>query len=336
MVLTPRRIEIFKCLVDEFIATAEPVGSITLVSKYNLPYSSATIRNDMVILEELGFIEKPYSSSGRVPSTKGYKFYCEHLLEKRVDNDSKNAITDILHNHSMNIEDAIKQSCDIVSQMTNLTTGILGPDSSSELLEHIKLFQIDDQNAVCVLITSNGHTESRNFQFRDDVSLKDIETCVDILNNRLKGTKVSELYLKLEGLRPLLSQHVKRHELLFNAFASAFVKFASENVYFASKNNIMYQPEFSDIEKLKKLMNILEDEMIWKNVRNNNLELAIKTHSGAEMAWFDDVAVVSNKVKINDNEEAQLMVVGPSRMEYDRIVGLLDFISDEINKMYRR
>lgn len=334
MIITPRRIEIFKAIVEEFITTAEPVGSKLLAIKYRLPYSSATIRNDMAILEEMGFIEKTHTSSGRVPSSKGYKFYCEHLLEKKVDNETKNAITNIFSNRTMSIEDAIKESCEMISQMTNLTTGILGPDASKTRLEHLKLFQIDERNAVCVLITNTGHTENRNFQFRSNVSLKDIETCVEILNSRLKGSLVSELYDKLENLRPILSKHVQRYEMLFNAFASAFIKFASENVYFSSKNKIVYQPEFNDIENLKKLMLLLEDNMVWKNVRENNLELALTTHDGAEVVWIDDLAVVSNTIKINGHDEAKLMVVGPSRMEYNRIVGLLNYISLELDKIY--
>lgn len=334
--LTTRRIEIFKCIVEEFIDSAEPVSSKILVEKYCLPYSSATIRNDMMMLEEYGFIEKPYTSSGRVPSTKGYRFYCENLLEKRVDDEMKHAITSIFAGRSLSLEDAIKESCDVVSQMTNLTTGLLGPDSSLLHLEHIKLFRIDDNHAVCVLITDNGHTESRNFKFNHSVSMNDLEICVDILNERLKGTRVDELYDKLEYIKPLLSQKVKRHEVLFNAFATAFIKFATDNVYFSNRNNIMYQPEFSDIEKLKKLMSMMEDRMIWKKVRDENLDLAITSNDGARMIWLDDVAVVTKKISIDGIDEGELMVVGPSRMEYNRIVSLLNFIGNEIGKMYKK
>ena len=122
--LTPRRIEIFKAIVDEFIKTAEPVGSKTLQQKYNLSYSSATIRNDMMVLEDMGYLEKTHTSSGRVPSTLGYKFYCENLLENSgIDRRMEVAIRDAFEASNMNIEEAVRQSCAILSEMTNMTTG---------------------------------------------------------------------------------------------------------------------------------------------------------------------------------------------------------------------
>ena len=114
--LTPRRIEIFKAIVDEFIKTAEPVGSKALQIKYLLPYSSATIRNDMQILEEMGYLEKTHTSSGRIPSTKGYRFYCENLLDDaKIDKRMEVAIKAAFKMTNMNIEEAVRQSCQILS-----------------------------------------------------------------------------------------------------------------------------------------------------------------------------------------------------------------------------
>ncbi len=333
--LTPRIKMVLKCIVDEFIQTAEPVSSKVLVDKYHLPYSSATIRNDMGVLEDLGYIEKPYSSSGRVPSTYGYKYYCEYLLEHKVDDDIKYAIESIFKNRSLSIEEAIYESCEIVSEMTKLTTGVLGPDCSNSRLEHIKLFQIDDKSAVCVFITDNGHTESKKFSFNTIVSLSDIDKCVEILNERLKGSLVSELSEKLTLIKPILSTKVKKYEVLFNAFISAFAKFTSDNVYFSKNNSIVYQPEFNDVEKLKQLMRIMENELVWKNFRSSKLDLVLKNGVNSQMAWIDDVAVISNKIQVNGNDAGEIMVLGPSRMEYNKIVGLLGYISNVINEIYK-
>ena len=192
--LTPRRIEIFKVVVDDFIKNAEPIGSKTLQQRYNLPYSSATIRNDLQALEEMGYLEKTHTSSGRVPSTMGYKFYCENLLsESGMDKKMEVAIRGAFEASNMNVEEAIQQSCQILSEMTNMTSGAIGPDASTQLLEHIKLFSIDERNAVCVFITNSGHTETKNFHFEEDVPFTDIETCTDILNEKLKGVPISAL-----------------------------------------------------------------------------------------------------------------------------------------------
>ena len=262
--LTIRNVEILKAIVEEFIESAEPVGSKTLVQKYHLPYSSATIRNDMATLEMMGYLEKPHTSAGRVPSNKGYQFYCEHLIKKETDEDVKYAISNIFSKPTMNLDDAIKESCRVISDMTNLTSGVLGPDANGQLLEHIKLFPIDAKTAVCVFITNIGHTENKVFNFKDEVSLEDIKNCTEVLNDRLKGTPIVELQMKMASIKPILSQYVKRHEMLFNAFYGAFVKFASENLYFSGTSNMMYQPEFSDLDRLKELMRIMDDSKLFK------------------------------------------------------------------------
>ena len=339
MALTLRMVEILKAIVDEFVATAEPVGSKTLVDKYGLPYSSATIRNDMAALETMGYLEKPHTSAGRIPSNKGYQYYCENLLKKDIDDEVKYALSNIFDKRSVNIEDAIKESCKIVSEMTNLASGMLGPDAKSQTLEHIRVFQIDPKTAVCVFITNTGHTENKTFNFQDEVSIEDIQTCTDILNDRLKGTLIHELPEKLESLRPILTQSVQRFEMLYNAFAGAFVKFASETLYFDGTTNMMYQPEYADIEKLKELTKFFDDSKMFRSLVDKQTganEVVAVTPKGTELVWKDDLAIVSSEIKLSDNpsENARLMVVGPRRMEYSRVVNLLDFICKEIENMF--
>lgn len=339
MALTQRMVEILRTIVDDFVSTAEPVGSKTLVEKYGLPYSSATIRNDMAALEAMGYLEKPHTSAGRIPSNKGYQYYCEHLLKKDMDDEVKYALANIFDKRSANIEDAIKESCKIVSEMTNLASGMLGPDAKNQTLEHIKVFQIDPKTAVCVFITNTGYTENKTFNFQDEVTIDDIQTCTDILNDRLKGTLIYELPEKLESLKPILTKSIQRFEMLYNAFAGAFVKFASETLYFDGTNNMMYQPEYADVEKLKELTRFFDDSKLFRSLvdkQTGGSDVVAITPKGTELVWKDDIAIVSSEIKISDNpnENARLMVVGPRRMEYSRVVNLLDFICKEIEDMF--
>ena len=341
MALTQRMVDILKAIVDEFVATAEPVGSKTLVDKYDLPYSSATIRNDMATLESMGYLEKPHTSAGRIPSNKGYQYYCEHLLKKDMDDEVRYALANIFDRRSANIEDAIKESCKIVSEMTNLASGMLGPDAKNQTLEHIKVFQIDPKTAVCVFITDTGHTENKTFNFQDEVTIDDIETCTDILNDRLKGTPIPELPERLESLKPILTKSVQRFEMLYNAFAGAFVKFASETLYFEGSSNMMYQPEYADIEKLKELTRFFDDSKLFRSLvdrQSSGTEVVAVTPRGTELVWKDDIALVSNEIRLSSTPEdnARLMVVGPRRMEYSRVVSLLDFLCREIEDMFNQ
>ena len=334
--LTPRRIELFKAIVDEYIRTAEPVGSKTLQVKYKLPYSSATIRNDMQVLEEMGYLEKTHTSSGRIPSTQGYKFYCENLLKNSsIDKKMEVAIRNAFEISNLSISEAVQQSCRILSEMTNMTTGAIGPDNSAQRLEHIKLFPIDERNAVVVMITSTGHTETKNFHFDEDVSFRDIENCTDILNQRLRNVPIAELAERMEDLRPELASAVQRHDLLFTAFVKAFVRFASDNVYFSGKDRMLYQPEFENIAKLKELMMMLDDSAVWKKIGSDE-RAVMTTARGAQLTWYNDVAIVRSTFRVSEEESGQLMVVGPSRMNYERVVSMLDYVAQMIEKMYRK
>ena len=339
MALTQRQVDILKAIVDEFVATAEPVGSKTLVDKYKLPYSPATIRNDMAYLEEIGYLEKPHTSAGRIPSNKGYQYYCEHLLKKDIDEEVKYALASIFDHKSLDIDEAIKESCKIISEMTNLATGTLGPDAKSQTLEYIKVFQINSKQAVCVFITNTGYTENKTFNFVDEVSIEDIETCTTILNDRLKGTKINELYEKLEALKPILVKSVQRFEMLYDAFAGAFVKFASETLYIDGTSNMMYQPEYADVEKLREMTKFFDDSKLFRKLvdhQDKEKNMVAVTPKGTELVWKDDMAIVSSEIKLSNNpeENARLMVVGPRRMEYSRVVSLLDFICKEIEDMF--
>ncbi len=333
--LTNRQIEIFKAIVDEFIVSAEPVGSKTLMEKYTLPYSSATIRNEMVELENRGLLEKTHTSSGRIPSVEGYRFYVEFLMEKREDDEFALTVQSILEASNLSSEEVIKRTCDILSQMTNMTSIVLGHDADVQRLEHIKLFPIDDTSAVAVFITDSGHTENKVFHFKDQVSVKDIEACTDILNERLKGTVLPELVDKMEALRPLIKAVVKRHELLFNAFVDAFIRFAHENVYFSGQTNMMYQPDFADLERLKRIMAMMNNTRLLRELGQGKAEVSLETSDHSRLMWLDDVAVISSTLQIGPSEEAKLMLFGPSRMNYEKILNLVNYLSANVERILK-
>ena len=332
--LTPRQDTILKAIVEEFIRTAEPVGSKLLVEKYNLNYSSATIRNEMNYLESVELLEKTHTSSGRVPSTKGYRYYVEHLMEP-VEQEEDRYQMQVQLDNNVPIEDIIQRSCEILSNMTNLTSVVLGPDANRQTLAHIRLFPLDSNTAVAVFITDQGHTENKIFRFEDQITIEDIQTCTNILNDRLVGTPISDIVEKMNELKPILAHSVKRHEALFNAFMQAFVKFASENVYYSGASNMLYQPEFADIEKMRNIMKMLEDSKLWRSLDSNDSLRLTSVNDKNQLIWFDDMAVVSTKFRMGD-EEGKLMIVGPSRMDYNRIVSVLDFAAEFIEEQFKK
>lgn len=332
--VTDRLIQILGAIVEEYIQTAEPVGSKTLVDKYRLPYSSATIRGEMSELETMGFLEKTHTSSGRIPSTLGYRYYVENIMVEKMDTKLELVLREIFSDRTMKIDEVIRRSCDILSQMTNLTSLVLGPEAQTQTLEHIDLFPIDSNQAVAVFITNTGHTENRLFTFDEKVTIEELSSCCKILNERLSGTPLCEIKEKLNLIKPILAKAVKRYEVVFEAFFNAFLKFASDNYYTSGQNNLLNQPEFADIGKLKQLLGMFENSTTWREMGQNRSALRLTHSEYSSLVWMDDVAVVTSTFNLNNDESGQLMVVGPSRMEYDRVVALMEFMSKAIEKIY--
>ncbi len=334
--LTQRQIAIFKAIVDEFTRTAEPVGSKTLMNLLDFQCSSATIRNEMAVLEDVGLLEKTHTSSGRIPSRKGYRFYVEHLMEKQLDSEVKYSLQQVFSERHYSMDEIVKKSCDILSQMTHLTSVVLGPESKYQTLQHIQLVPITSRSAVAIFITDHGHTENKMFHFDTDVSVKDLKTCTDLLNDKLSGTPIKDVVEKMQEIEPLLAAQVARHEVLFEAFVSAFMKFASDKVYCSGQSNMLYQPEFSDINKLREVMKVLEDSSLFRQLANHEGNVAIEIGGDNELIQVNDMAVVSSKFRLSDEEEGQLMIVGPTRMQYNRVVALMEYMSKVIEDLYRQ
>ena len=155
-----------------------------------------------------------------------------------------------------------------------------------------------------------------------------------MLNDKLSGTPICDVVDRMREIEPLLASHVARHEVLFEAFVNAFMRFATENVYCSGQSNMLYQPEFADIEKLKELMKMLEDSSLFRQIANHEGNMAIEIGGEHELVQVDNVAVISSKFRIGDNEQGELMVVGPTRMQYNRVVALMEYMSKVIEDMY--
>ena len=214
---------ILKHIVEYFIKNAQPVGSHTLIEEYKLPYSSATIRNEMFALEKMGLIEKTHSSSGRVPSAQGYRYYCEKLRDGSVNEQLKNSIQTVLDQKVKSIDAVIKESCEILSHMTNLVTVVMGPDENKEKLASIQMVQISDNTITAIFVTDKGYVENKTFIVPENLKAGEIVNCVSLLNDRLKGTPIVELVEKTEALKPVLNDYIVGHDLVYQALLETFM-----------------------------------------------------------------------------------------------------------------
>lgn len=335
--LSARQLTILKAIVEEFIETAEPVGSKALMQKYHLPYSSATIRNDMAALEEMGYLEKTHTSSGRVPSANGYRYYVDHLLNMSVEDSVQHEMQLLFHDRHRSLNEIIHRSCEMLSELTQLTSIVLGSDSAYESLQQITMVPLTGQSVTVIIVTDKGHVENKTFTVNKDLSLEDIQSCVGVMNDLLIGTPIDEVVEKLEKeIRPILAQRIKEHEVLFNAFFDAFMKFANNNIYFSGKENILYQPEFNDVNKLRRLVSAFENSQMWYALSplTEDEGVTVKIGSDVPISNLNDVSVISASFKTSTTTKGTISVIGPTRMPYERVVSLVEYVSRNIEEIF--
>ncbi|MBO6046448.1 MAG: heat-inducible transcription repressor HrcA [Erysipelotrichaceae bacterium] len=334
--LTARQLLIFKYIVEEFIDSAEPVGSKTLKVKYNLPYSSATIRNEMSRLEEAGYLEKTHTSSGRVPSKEGYRFYVETLLQPSVDDQIKNQVATIFSNKNRSLNEIIRQSCEMLSELTHLTTVALGPDSSYERLQNITLVPLSTTNVTAIIVTDRGHVENRIFTVDNQTKMNDLKACVDVMNETLVGVPIDEVVERLENqVKPILSIRIREHEALFNAFLEAFMRFANRNIYLSGRSNMLYHPAYNDVNKLRLLVSAFENSETWNSLMPMELGDGISVRIGNETPFngLNDVSVITASFGSDVSNRGSISVIGPTRMPYEKVVSLVEYISENIESL---
>ena len=329
-VLTNRQSQILKLIVERYIKEPIPVGSKVISKALNC--SSATIRNEMVVLEERGLLEKTHTSSGRVPSETGYRYYVDNLMElKEMNAEDMLKLQIVFKNQQLALSDVITKSLQVISDITNYTTVILGNSSHENLLKQIEVVPIDDVSIIVIIVTDKGHVEHKNIKLYD-VSLDEIKKTVGLINNLISGTPIDEVSKKLEfEIKPIIGNYVKQHEQLYNAFYNVFTDFTNHEVNVVGRNKILEQPEFSsNIEKIKTVFNKLEDKNLLKNIEEDD-DNNIKVYIGNESNIDSDVTVIKTKFKQGE-EEGTIAIIGPKRMEYDRVVGLLEYMKDNIER----
>ena len=325
--LTKRQESILKLIVEHYVKLAKPIGS-NLISK-KLKCSSATVRNDMAVLEEAHLLEKTHTSSGRIPSEEGYRYYVDNLMElKKMNAEDMLKLQIIFHNQQLPLADCITKSLQVISDMTNYATVILGSSSHDNLLKQIEVVPIDSNSMVVIVVTDRGHVEHEEVKL-DNVSLDDVKKTVNLINNLIVGTPIDEVSTKLEyEVKPVIGRYVSQHEQLYNAFYNVFSDFSSHNVNVVGKTKFLEQPEFSNVSKIKKIFDKLDNEEVLREIKED-MDNNIKVYIGNESNIDEDVTVIKTKFK-NGADEGTLAIVGPKRMDYERVVALLEYLKNNI------
>ena len=305
-----------------------------MLDEYHLEYSSATIRSEMNALEIDGLLEKTHTSSGRVPSSKGYRYYVDNLREKSLDEEIQHRIQTVLNQKVQSAEEVIKESCEILSHMTNLVSVVLGPNANEEKLVSLQIIPISEKSATAVFVTDTGYVENKTFNVGEKIKIDDVQSCVKLLNDRLSGTPISELVIKMQAIKPLISDLIVGHDILYQAMLETFLRFASDRLSLYGRERLLDQPEYStDIHKLKKILQMLNSPDLLRDItKEGDNELTIRI--GEDDNDYEDVAVVSAKLKVPGQKEGSIAIVGPRRMDYAKVINYLEYVVESIEKHF--
>ena len=324
--LSERQEKILKLIVEEYIKTIKPVGSKNLCD--TLKVSSATVRNEMQNLEENGFLEKTHTSSGRVPSEKGYRYYVDNLMKvKEMTGEEVYNLQRVFDNSKLELNDSISKSLQIISDMTNYTAIILENKSNEELLKQVEVIPIDKENVIAIVVTNTGHVENKSINIKGS-NLDEVKKIVELINKMIIGTPIDEVSYKLEfEIKPIIGSYIMNYETVYNAFYNAFSNFKDENdVYSKGKEKILSLPEFNEVNKIKNIVSKLDDESLKKIEETNE---GINIYIGKENELDEDLTIVKTKIKVG-SKDSTLAIIGPKRMEYEKVVSLLEYIKENV------
>jgi heat-inducible transcriptional repressor len=335
--LTTRQEVVLKLIVEEYIKTAEPVGSRTL-SKV-LEFSSATLRNEMADLEDLGYLEKTHTSSGRVPSDKGYHYYIERLLN---DTNGKlegyKVIDEIFEQSNVRRDEAIRQAMNLLSQLTNYTTVALGPSAYGSKIKKIELVPLYDNVCMILVITNRGHVESKQIIIPQNTDLDEMKRVIEIFNEILYDCPISKVSEKLHY--EISTERIKEimiyNKTIIDTFLEAFTKFTQSKYYLSGQNKMLYQPEFSSVEKVRELLQFFEKNDIFRLVENTeNQGLTVRIGKENAVSAMQDCTVITVPYELNEKESGTIAIVGPTRMEYKRVIPLIKYLAMHMSKLYK-
>lgn len=336
--LTPRQTLILQIVIDDYIRSAQPVGSRMLSKSDAVTFSSATIRNEMADLEEMGYLEKTHISSGRVPSEKGYRFYVDHLLSPQILGiEEVQALESVFAEQIFEMEKVVQKSAKILSDLTHYTTIALGPKVKANKLRSIQLIPVSLQNAVVIIVTDSGLVKNKTITIPEGVDVFDLEQIIKILNERLIGVPIFELQDKIVAeVSKLLQAHVNNYESVTGVMNEVLTMQKDQKVFTSGKTNMLYQPEFHDIEKFHNLLTTIKNEEGLKGMLNQKRDgINVMIGRETEFIGMENCSLITATYTLSGQEFGTIAILGPTRMEYSRVISLLQVITGGLTKLFQ-
>jgi len=344
VVLDQRKLQILKAIIDDYIGSAEPVGSRTIAKKYGVGVSSATIRNEMSDLEEMGYLEQPHTSAGRIPSNKAYRLYVDQLMKLNIIPLAEaEAIKKVYEQRTAELEDIVMQTARVLCNLTNYTTVVIGPNMNKVLIKSIQLVPVDLSHALMVVVTSAGVVKDLLLDLPQDINRDYLNRVSNMFTDLFRNKTFAEVDL---AFVPQIQKEMARKKKFFNMLIDSLSESTSarqhKDVHLEGTTNIFNFPEYSDLMKAKEFLRLIEDKDTLYNFLSGMDNTGVSVIIGGENR-FDELkgySVVTASYNLGSKALGSIAVIGPTRMEYSRAVSMIDFVcknlSDYLAKWFDR
>lgn len=336
MELGERKLKILQAIIKDFIFTAEPVGSRTLRKKYDLGISAATIRNEMADLEDMGYLQQPHTSSGRIPSDKGYRLYVDSLMIiDKLAQRQKDVIRKSFLQNVREAEQVITNTSKILSQMTRLTSVVLSPQFDQSKLKSVQLVPIDENSVLLVIISDSGVVKNTILKMNESFTQENLMITSKILNIKLKGRSIRDITIDT-------FESIKKEMKIFNSMLDAIIpvllstleEMINVQMYLDGLTNIFHLPEYHNIDKARDFMEMLDH-------KENIIDLLINSKDGVDITigkenkheQMQNCSLVTATYRVNGLIVGKIGVIGPTRMNYENIVSVVDYITKNLSNL---
>ena len=337
--LDERKQRILQAVIQDYISSAEPVGSRTLARKYDLGVSPATIRNEMADLEMLGYLEHIHTSSGRVPSSKGYRLYVDSLLPVQPMTDAEKAMIDKWYKAKVQqLDQVFQETAKIISRLTRNVSLVLAPQISKAAFRCMQFLPLDDHRVIAVLMTDAGFVENRIMEMPAGSSFEDFQRMAKVINGCLAGHTLGAIQ---NGSLKKIEAEIGDDGLYESAMTlidKALNSQRKERLYLGGTTEMMEQPEFHNVDKVKELLIMLEKDQLMKDILKAHLGDGLTVTIGQENEYsgIKDCSIITAPYHLDGELLGSMAVLGPTRMEYGRTMSLLNYMNNNLTEVIKR
>lgn len=329
MQLDERKYLILQAIIDDYIMTAMPVGSRTISRKSGVGYSPATIRNEMSDLEELGYLAQPHTSAGRVPSNKAYRLYVDRLLKTaKLTTDERERMHEHLVDKSKRVEGVIRSAAEVLSDATKYTSVIVAPKLGTLRIKHVQLVPVADKTALLIIVTNAGIVKDAVIRVPGGLSADELYSISRMLTEKLADKPLEAVR---QEFAEMLRNNAENRRLLGEALQVIEQKLESEDqsdVIIGGSANLLGYPEYSDVNKARNFLAVLESKDTIRKVltRDGSMEVTIRIGPENQVPALNDCSIVTASYRVGDHSNGTLGIIGPTRMNYNRVISVLDFM----------